>query len=101
MTATVRFPAAYDPDIAAMRSLPGPLTLSILAVVWERKRADFQSICRGVAERHKPLAQSTISTTLTRLIQRGWLKRVDHNMYVAVISRTELIAWITDLIDSY
>lgn len=93
--------ATYDPEASAMRQLPGPLTLTIMATLWSRRRCTFSGICRDVANEYKPLAASSVSSTLTRLIRRGWIRRIGTGLYEPVVSRSELILYVTELIDSY
>lgn len=80
-------------------TLPGPLTLAIMGLLWRDDR-NLGSIHRRLCEEYKPIALSTLSTTLTRLIERGWIVRNPHRRYHAIKSRTELILEITELIDS-
>jgi predicted transcriptional regulator len=91
--------AEYDPDVAAMVSMPGPLTLAVMGILWRHQAIPLMRLYRSVCEDYKPVALSTVSTTLTRLIQRGWAKRSRHG-YQAGVTRSELIVRITDIIDS-
>lgn len=91
--------AEYNPDVATMRSLPGPLTLAVMGILWRHQSIPLMRLYRAVCDEYKQVALSTVSTTLTRLILRGWAKRTSYG-YQAGVSRSELIVRITDIIDS-
>lgn len=89
--------AAVDDEIALV--IPGPLQLAILAVLWRRDKARLTDILQAVRFDYKPVALSTVSTTMTRLIQRGWVKRTSLGLYRAGISRQQLIDQIVEHIE--
>lgn len=71
--------------------LPGNLQLAVLGTLWADSPLSYKRVGRGVAKRYKEVADSTISTTLTRLVQRGWVIRRGH-VYLPGITREELSA---------
>lgn len=75
-----------------------PLQLAILGVLWREGRLPLSRIERAVCREYKQVATSTISTTLTRLIERGWLERCGKH-YEPRITRAEMIAVITAAIE--
>lgn len=89
---------AVDTETRSGVSYPGPLMLAILGAVWANKQASFSGIARRVASEHRPVAASTLSTTLTRLVARGWIIRTAYGWYEAGISRDELLAMATEAI---
>lgn len=71
--------------------LPGDLQLAVLGAVWKEKQVSFRQVRSFVYENYKPCAESTVSTTITRLIERGWVVRLGVRTYTAGITRDELI----------
>ena len=77
--------------------LPGDLTLSILGVLWRAERPlSVTMVHRAVRERYKPVALTTVSSTLARLGTKGWVSKPRQHVYQAAITRNALIADISD-----
>lgn len=83
---------------ATVLYLPGPLMLAIMGALW-RDKLTLKSLHRTVCKDYKPIAYSTLSTTITRLVQRGWIERVQYGYYRSGISRDALKALVTEAID--
>lgn len=94
---SVALPVEIDKDIALI--VPGPLQLAILAVLWRFDRASLTAIHRTVNLAYKPIALSSLSTTITRLLRRGWITRPKPGQYRAAISRQQLIDLIAEHIE--
>ena len=78
-------------------SVPGPLMLSIMGILWRAGRpVRFTHIHTRVCERHHPVAVTTVSATLSRLTKLGWVSRPRDGMYQYEISRRDLAADVTD-----
>ncbi len=82
-----------------LMNLPGPLMLAIMGVLWKTPRLNFMILTRRVCEAYKPVAVTTVSSTLTRMIVRGYVERVSSGMYRAAMSREQLIDMIASVID--
>ena len=76
-----------------------PVQLAVLGVLWREGALPLWRIERSVHREYKYLAQSTVSTTLTRLINHGWIERCDRHYYKPVITRQEMIAALTAAIE--
>lgn len=87
---------AHDP-ISTYARVPGDLTLAIMGVLW-RAHAPMEMghIHRHVCREYKPVALTTVSSTLTRLINRGWVSRPRRTVYQATITRRDLAADVSD-----
>lgn len=78
-------------------SVPGPLMLSIMGILWRAERpVRFAHIHKQVCESHHPVAITTVSATLYRLIKLGWVSRPRDGVYQPIISRRDLAADVTD-----
>jgi predicted transcriptional regulator len=86
------------PEPAQRRlGVPGPLMLSIMGVLWRAGRpVKMAHIHARVCENHHPVSLTTISATLFRLKQRGWVSRPRDGMYQYEITRRDLTADVTD-----
>lgn len=77
--------------------VPGPLMLSIMGVLWRAGRpVKMAHIHARVCEQHHSVALTTISSTLSRLVERKWVSRPRDGMYQFEISRRDLTADVTD-----
>lgn len=76
-----------------------PLQLAVMGALWREKRLNFHQLHSAVSREYKPIGQSTLSTTLTRLIDLHWATRVANGVYRAAVSREELIAVIARAIE--
>lgn len=69
----------------------GPTELSVMETLWERNKVALRDIYWGVAHRIGERSQSTITTTLERLIHKGLVQKVGWGVYVPVVTRDEFI----------
>ncbi len=55
----------------------GPLERSVLQVIWQKKRASVQEVLVALnsGNKQKDLAYTTVMTIMTRLVEKGVLKR--------------------------
>lgn len=86
------------PEPAQRRlGVPGPLMLSIMGVLWRAGRpVKMAHIHEYVCENHHPVRLTTVSATLSRLKERGWISRPRDGMYQYEITRRDLTADVTD-----
>ena len=60
--------------------LPGPLMIDIMAVLWQHRRVPLSRLLFYVNDRRREqhrdrIKLSTLSTTLTRMMQRGYITK--------------------------
>ena len=80
--------------------IPGPLQLAILRVLWRHDRMRLMDLWQAVRAIHgSDTALSTVSTTLTRLLRRGWVARPKSGYYAAVLDRDQLIDLIAEYLE--
>lgn len=83
-----------------LMNLPGPLMLAIMGALWQLDQPrEFMGIHRTVCHQYKPVAITTTSATLGRLVERGYVVRDGRGLYRAAISRDDLIARIATIIE--
>lgn len=83
-----------------LMNLPGPLMLAIMGVLWQLDQPrEFMGIHRTVCHRYKPVAITTTSSTLGRMVARGYVARDGRGLYRAAIGRDDLIARIAAIIE--
>lgn len=77
----------------------GALQLFLLGQMWRHNSMSFAHIMRVARREYREdVAASTVSTTLIRMVEQGYLFRPKFGYYTASISREELIAQIADRI---
>ncbi len=54
----------------------GPLESEIMEVVWDQGEVTVRDVHRAI-EQHRPIAYTTVMTTLGRLSDKGFLKRLE------------------------
>lgn len=74
-----------------------PLRYAILGILWREGQLPLWRIERSVAVEYKPSARSTVSTTLTRMIEQGMIVRCERHYYRAIVTRQTLIDHIEQL----
>jgi hypothetical protein len=83
-----------------LMNLPGPLMLAIMGVLWRAEcRVQFMAIHRSICQSYKPVAITTTSATLGRMIASGYVTRHRPGIYQAAISRAALIQAIAAIIE--
>lgn len=81
--------------------VPGELTIAIMGVLWRADRPLMLGhIHRSVREHYKPVALTTVSSTLRRLVARGWVCKPRATVYQATITRRDLAADVSDKLAS-
>ncbi|MFP5297925.1 MAG: BlaI/MecI/CopY family transcriptional regulator [Actinomycetota bacterium] len=84
----------------------GPLESEIMDVVWDAGEVTVRDVHTAL-ETQRPIAYTTVMTTLGRLADKGFLKRIEKHPahhYVAVVSREEyarsavksVVDWLVD-----
>ncbi len=77
--------------------VPGPLMLGILGVLWRADRPmRMKHIHQRVNRSYKPVAITTVSSTLNRMKTRRWISKTRAGVYQAMITRAELATLIAD-----
>ncbi len=54
----------------------GPLEAEVMDIVWDRRDATVRDVHRALADR-RPIAYTTVMTTMGRLTEKGILRRVE------------------------
>lgn len=69
----------------------GPLESEIMEVVWHQGEVTVRDVHKAL-EAHRPIAYTTVMTTLGRLADKGFLRRVEAqpaHQYSALVSRDQ------------
>jgi len=69
----------------------GPLEADIMDVVWDRGEVTVRDVHRSL-QGGRPVAYTTVMTTLGRLSEKGFLRRIEDqpaHRYVALVSREQ------------
>lgn len=91
-------PIEVDPDL--MMIIPGRLQLAILSALWGNPHGlSLNRLHKIVNERYKIVALTTVSTTVIRLVRRGWIVRPFTGHYQAAVTRQDLIDQIAEYIE--
>lgn len=105
-------PAEGDGVLSAARrkhtlsEVLGPLENEIMDVVWDRGEVTVRDV-HGALEERRPIAYTTVMTTLGRLADKGFLKRIEKqpaHHYAAIVSREQyakstvksVVDWLVD-----
>jgi len=70
----------------------GPLEADIMQIVWVRQRVSVQDVHEALCEK-RPIAYNTVMTVMTRLAQKGILKRQKEGrafIYTSTTSKSEV-----------
>lgn len=81
----------------------GELQLAVMGAVWRDHDLSLRRIYRAVLLNYHHVELSTVSTTITRLVERGFLVRTQHKYdrkYSAGITREELVAVFAEKINA-
>lgn len=88
-------PAVIVPSLHP--AIPGALTLSIMGVLWRSERPlGVTYIHQRVCDAYKPIALTTVSSTLMRLQRRKWVCKPREKVYQAAITRSDMAADVSD-----
>ena len=69
----------------------GPLESEVMSVVWDQKEVTVRDV-HGALNRERPVAYTTVMTTMGRLTDKGLLRRVEEqpaHRYFARVSREQ------------
>ncbi len=78
-----------DNEKSAGLSSLGPLEISVMEILWTAGESNVHQVARSL---ERPLAYTTVMTTLDRLYKKGWLERRKSErayLYIARQSRQE------------
>jgi len=76
--------------------IPGPLTLAVFGVLWRAERPLSMGVIHNrVCDSYKPVALTTVSSTLSRLKSRGLVSKPRDGTYQAAITRNDLVIRVT------
>lgn len=81
----------FHPNRKGGVQLFGPLETEIMKQVWEHEPVTVRQVHRALA-RHREIAYTTVMTTMSRLAEKGILKRTRQGMaylYRAAMSRAD------------
>lgn len=86
----------YNPMRQGLGQVLGPLESEIMWLVWQQGQATVKQIHR-VLSRRRDIAYTTVMTTMSRLADKGILKRSRRGMayiYRPTMTRTEFDRWV-------
>lgn len=86
----------YNPMRQGLGQVLGPLESEIMWLVWQQGQATVKQIHR-VLSRRREIAYTTVMTTMSRLADKGILKRARRGMayiYRPTMTRTEFDRWV-------
>jgi predicted transcriptional regulator len=92
-----RFEFNFRPFGKGFRTVLGDLESDVMDVVWARREVSVRDVQRRL-EARRPIAYTTVMTTLARLARKGLLNRrmVDGAyLYAPAVSRDQLAATVT------
>ncbi len=78
-------------DRRVLAEVLGPLESDVMDVIWEHGEVTVRDVHRALRSR-RPLAYTTVMTTMARLADKGWLRRIEEgraHRYAPLISREE------------
>jgi predicted transcriptional regulator len=89
-------------DRAVRVAMPAEMQLIILGILWRSERwISLAAVHRAVCREYKPVALTTTSTIILRMVDHGWVERNrNKGTYCAGISREELISLLAEKIES-
>lgn len=93
-----RFQFIFRPFDKGLRSVLGALEAEVMETVWARGEVSVREVHRGL-ERRRPIAYTTVMTTLARLAGKGLLRRRKADaayLYAAAVTREELMGAVAD-----
>lgn len=93
-----RFTFSFRPSGKGIRCVLGALESDVMEVVWARGESSVRDVQRRL-EATRPIAYTTVMTTLARLTQKGLLRRRKVEgayLYVPAVSRDQLATTVAD-----
>jgi predicted transcriptional regulator len=95
-------PFRLTPDSVGLEKLLGPLEARIMPILWRRERSTVKQVHRLLAPQHG-LAYTTVMTTMSRLAEKGILRRHREGLayvYAPAISEDAFVAQTVDQVIS-
>lgn len=86
----------FSPDRRGLGQVLGPLEAEIMGLVWQQGQTTVKQIHRMLS-RQREIAYTTVMTTMSRLADKGILKRTRRGMaylYRPSMSKTEFDRWV-------
>lgn len=93
-----RFQLIFRPFRKGLHKVLGDLEVEVMAVVWSREEVSVREVHQRL-ERRRPLAYTTVMTTLARLARKGLLRRrkvEGAHLYSPAVSRERLEGLVAD-----
>jgi predicted transcriptional regulator len=93
-----RFRFSFRPGGKGLRTVLGDLESAVMEVVWAHGEVSVRDVQRRL-EARRPIAYTTVMTTLVRLARKGLLGRRKVEgayWYVAAVSREQLATTVAD-----
>ena len=93
-----RFEFIFRPFGKGLRTVLGTLEAEVMEVVWAQDEVSVRDVCRRLARR-RPLAYTTVMTTLARLARKGLLTRRKADgayRYAPAVTREQLEGTVAD-----
>ncbi len=93
-----RFRFVFNPVGKGLRTVLGALEAEVMEAVWAAGEATVRDV-QGRLERRRPIAYTTVMTTLARLARKGLLRRrkVDAAyLYAPAVERDQLARAVAD-----
>ncbi len=78
-------------DRRVLAEVLGPLESDVMDVIWESGEVTVRDVHRALRA-SRPLAYTTVMTTMGRLADKGWLRRIEEgraHRYAPLISRED------------
>lgn len=87
----------FRPDLAGPESVLGDLETAVMEVCWQLETFGIKDVHARLCEQ-RPLAYTTVQTTIERLYRKGMLRRSGHGRtftYAPAVGREEFLKGVT------
>jgi predicted transcriptional regulator len=91
-------PFRLTPDSEGLEKLIGPLEAQIMPILWQRERSTVKQVHQLLSQ-HRDIAYTTVMTTMSRLAEKGILRRQRQGLayiYAPAITEDEFIAHMVE-----
>jgi predicted transcriptional regulator len=91
-------PFRLTPDSAGLEKLLGPLEVQVMQIIWQDDRSTVKKVHRKLSQ-HRDIAYTTVMTTMSRLAEKGILRRHREGLafvYAAAITEDAFIAQMVE-----
>ncbi len=98
----------FSPTKDGLVKVLGPLETEIMQIVWQDERSTVKKVHRKLSQ-HREIAYTTVMTTMTRLAEKGVLRRHREGLayvYTPAISESDFVTMVVQqvldgLLDDY